>query len=77
MSIPVVHPNVGYHRFLEPRSAYDRGMPSDAPGIARKTKLGAASRPAVLEGRGPAGLGGALAQVIGNSVSAGLDGTHD
>jgi hypothetical protein len=57
--------------------AYDRGMPSDAPSIARKTKLGAASRPAVLEGSGPAGLGGELAHVIGHPVSEELDGMHD
>jgi hypothetical protein len=51
-------------------------MPTDAAAIARKTKLLAAGRPAVLDG-GPGGLSDALTKAMDRPVADRLTRTHD
>jgi hypothetical protein len=51
-------------------------MTTDAAAIARKTKLGRARRPALLDG-GPGGLRERLAAEVDRPIAAGLDGQHD
>ena len=50
-------------------------MPSDQAALAKKMKLGAATRPAVLGG--PEGLREGLAAALGRPISGSLDGVHD